>query len=507
VLEALYLRANSPGFLGKTDDPQETEMFPARCECSLFVCTCLFLFDNSIVTRFNTNMARLLVINQSVQGLTHELGESWVTIGRSSDNNFQISEESISSHHCEVKVRGNELLVRDLCSTNGTFVDGSKVSTGTVKFGKTFHLGNVEVRVEASAASIPKVSVLSPNVSSAAAPRAVMPLPPKPVLEAGDRSQKFYQVLFVDDSMAFLDSFATLCGELSGGRWQIHTCATADLALSILKERHFDLAVLDIGMPMLDGIQLLGIVSRRYPNLKIAIMTAMASEANRATCLANGALLFLEKPTSPDGVKLAFNMLDDILVWTQKKGFSGALHHVELPDVIQMECLNGKSVILEVRNADNYGQVYIEEGKIIHAVIRSAEEKKTGEKAFQELLSLNGGQFQLHPFVKPSEYTICGPWEFLLLEASRLRDEKAPLQAPALPPAPAFPPSPVMPQAPVLPPAPVMPPAPAPVAEPEKTEEMDTRLSELRENIVIMDGDEDKWLSLGGSQTEIKPSE
>ena len=89
-----------------------------------------------------------------------------------------------------------------------------------------------------------------------------------------------------------------------------------------------------------------------------------------AACLANGAELFLEKPSTSEGVKLAFNMLNDILLWTQQNGFSGALQHVSLPDVIQLECLNKKSLVLDVRNAMVRGQIFIEAGKIRNAARR-----------------------------------------------------------------------------------------------------------------------------------------
>ena len=212
-----------------------------------------------------------------------------------------------------------------------------------------------------------------------------------------------------------------------------------------------------------------------------------------AACLANGAELFLEKPSTSEGVKLAFNMLNDILLWTQQNGFSGALQHVSLPDVIQLECLNKKSLVLDVRNAMVRGQIFIEAGKIIHATTGNLN----GEKAFQELLSLAGGQFQLQPFRQPPEHTVTGHWEFLLMEAARVHDEMAVTPAPAKP-APALPPPPVSTPLQVAP--------PPPAVKPLKPAEVPMPVGVPSENIVIIDGDEDKWLSLGGSQTGIHQS-
>lgn len=329
---------------------------------------------------------------------------------------FQIGEGSVSGQHCEVKARGDELLVRDLNSTNGTFVGNLRVSEGIVKFGQTFRLGNVAIRFENSLAAIPKVTVIDPDTP---APRAVMVLPAKPA-ENGAETGRKYQVLFVDDSMAFLESFATLCGELSGHQWQVHTATTADRALTILAEQPIDLTVLDIKMPMLDGLQLLALIHKRFPQLKVAVMTGSNSESNRATALANGAELFLEKPSGTDNIRLAFKMLDDILQWSeQKEGFSGALQRINLPDVIQLECLNRNSLILEVQNSQRHGQIFIESGEVTHAAVGTL----TGEQAFYQLLQLKGGQFQVKPFKEPPQRTIAGHWEILLMDAARASDE------------------------------------------------------------------------------------
>jgi CheY-like chemotaxis protein len=228
-----------------------------------------------------------------------------------------------------------------------------------------------------------------------------------------------HKILFVDDEMNFLETIRALFTAWSDDSWQIECAASADQALEILKSRPFDLIVVDVNMPVLDGVQFLRILNRRHPDLKKAALTGLATEERRSACLASGAELFIEKPRTAEGLKSIFVMLDELVTWKPHAGFQGMLRRVGLPDVIQMECLGRNSSVLEIQDRQMHGRIYIEDGRIIHAVVGET----AGEAAFQKLLSLDGGAFQLHPFEAPPTRTMEGQWEFLLMEAARVRDE------------------------------------------------------------------------------------
>ncbi|HTY89021.1 MAG TPA: response regulator [Candidatus Acidoferrum sp.] len=384
-------------------------------------------------------MSRLVVITEGLTGLSHELGAHWVTIGRGDNNNFQIVETSISSQHCEVLLHGNELVVRDLRSTNGTFVGGKMITEAVLTPGQSLRVGQVELRLEISdpAAAATRKQPLAPTEGS---PPAAGPV------RVG---HKTYRVLFVDDSMAFLEMITDLFGGRAAEGWEIHTAPSADKALAILQQKLIDMVVLDIGMPLLDGAQLLGIIHQRYPNIKKVVLTGAIDDSRRATCLANGAELFLVKPGTDDGWTLIFNMLTSLVRWEDHDAYSGVLGEIGLPSIIQMECMEGKSSILEVRNPQTSGEVYIESGNIIHAETG----KLIGAKALHQLLALNTGEFRLIPFREPPQRSLQGPWDALLAEAARLQEEEKPAgdedetilitrkKPPAQPP-PAIPPAP-----------------------------------------------------------------
>src|SRR5205823_8459354 len=97
-------------------------------------------------------MAKLVLLSAGMTGRSHELKVDKTTIGRVEDNTFQIAEPSVSSHHCEVLMRSGEIVVRDLNSTNGTYINGEKVTESALKPGQILRLGQIEMRLETEAA-------------------------------------------------------------------------------------------------------------------------------------------------------------------------------------------------------------------------------------------------------------------------------------------------------------------------------------------------------------------
>ena len=93
-------------------------------------------------------MAKLVLLSAGMTGRSHELKVDKTTIGRVEDNTFQIAEPSVSSHHCEVLLRGSEVVVRDLNSTNGTFINGEKITEAVLQPGQILRLGTVEMRLD-----------------------------------------------------------------------------------------------------------------------------------------------------------------------------------------------------------------------------------------------------------------------------------------------------------------------------------------------------------------------
>lgn len=98
------------------------------------------------------------------------------TIGRNPTNDFCIHEASVSSFHAEVTVQedGSGVVIRDLQSTNGTFIDGQPVEEGQLLNGQALQLGSVELRLEARQIDISVPKVPEPSTAQPAGVAAVL---------------------------------------------------------------------------------------------------------------------------------------------------------------------------------------------------------------------------------------------------------------------------------------------------------------------------------------------
>jgi len=64
------------------------------------------------------------------------------TLGRQSDCDLQVPLGEISRQHCEVHIEKNKVVLKDLGSANGTFVNGQKITQQELKAGDLFSLAN-----------------------------------------------------------------------------------------------------------------------------------------------------------------------------------------------------------------------------------------------------------------------------------------------------------------------------------------------------------------------------
>ena len=119
-------------------------------------------------------MAKLVILNQGMTGRTLELNVERTTVGRVEENTFQIADASVSSRHAEILLHGTDIVIKDLNSTNGTYINGEKISEAPLKPGQTLRFGQVELKIDdgkpVNTQQAPAVAASAPAPAPAPAP-------------------------------------------------------------------------------------------------------------------------------------------------------------------------------------------------------------------------------------------------------------------------------------------------------------------------------------------------
>jgi hypothetical protein len=126
-------------------------------------------------------MARLVVQPGSPAAWEIKLKAGANSLGRSPANDVKLDEPSVSGSHCQIVVDGGNALLKDLGSTNGTYVNRAPVKEAALQAGQTLHLGSLEMMFYsdapgyASAAPFATAARLAPGGPALPPPRAVAP--------------------------------------------------------------------------------------------------------------------------------------------------------------------------------------------------------------------------------------------------------------------------------------------------------------------------------------------
>ena len=109
---------------------------------------------------------------------------------------------------------------------------------------------------------------------------------------------------------------------------------------------------------------------------------------------------------------------------SERTGFSGTIQWIQLENVIQLICLAQMRLILEVKSGDQKGKAFVISSAVVHAQTADLE----AEQAFLDILGWENGEFETRPLLEEVTPSINRPWEYLLIEAFRLRGMKAEVQ-------------------------------------------------------------------------------
>jgi len=101
------------------------------------------------------------------------------------------------------------------------------------------------------------------------------------------------KVLLVDDEVDFVNS---LCKVLTRRGFEVQSAGTAYAALPLIAKESFDVVVLDVKMPGMDGIQALAEIKRIEPHTQVILLTGHYSPTDEEDTMKSGAFCYLLKP-------------------------------------------------------------------------------------------------------------------------------------------------------------------------------------------------------------------
>src|ERR1700751_1086140 len=140
-------------------------------------------------------MAKLSLMFENKLVKEVPVGGRPVGIGRSPDNDLPVDNLAVSNYHARVYFEAGRMVVEDLASLNGTFVNDLRVEGATLHDGDNIHIGKHRIKVDASGdAPVPWDSG-----RKAAAPRIDETM----VLDTKERRQMLQQAAAMGESMQF----------------------------------------------------------------------------------------------------------------------------------------------------------------------------------------------------------------------------------------------------------------------------------------------------------------
>ncbi len=226
-----------------------------------------------------------------------------------------------------------------------------------------------------------------------------------------------HKILLLDDEQDLLDLFQEVLRQLPS-QPEIHTSTSGARAIAILESEPFTMLISDLRMPKMDGLQVLSIVRRKFPQLRIVVMTAVVDEQYRTRAYAMGIDLFWEKPSTSEEINLFRECIESLLGQQVDNGFRG-IQSKSLVDLIQLECLSHSSSVLKITKEGRQGNIWVTDGEVMDAATLTM----SGEAAFKEILSWKNGSFEILPGEPDHVRVILTPYQGLLLDFAQAFDE------------------------------------------------------------------------------------
>ena len=229
-----------------------------------------------------------------------------------------------------------------------------------------------------------------------------------------------YKILLVDDDPDLLELYRGTLAQLPSHP-DVHTAPSGARAMAMLEADSYRLLITDLKMPKMDGLQLLSVVRRKFPELRTVVLTALTDEQFRSRVYSLGVDLYWHKPGSEQEMTQFLECMESLLGREyDESGFRG-VQSKSLMDLVQLECISQSSTVLRITNGPFIGRIWVNQGEVVDA----ETEELRGEDAFQRILRWKAGNFEFLPDEPHRPRTIFKSYNALLLESAQALDESS----------------------------------------------------------------------------------
>lgn len=238
---------------------------------------------------------------------------------------------------------------------------------------------------------------------------------------AKEATERGFRVLLIDDDEPVIRIFEKglrILGQTT------YSALSGQQGINIFKELEVDAVICDLAMTGVNGWEVAKAMNDHCIEKGVArppfiMLTGWAGQLAEEEIQAHSEVdRIVQKPINVPA--LLEIIADEISRASTTMAFSGMVEGIDLLEYMQLMILTGKPVLVEVLLKTGLkGLIYLDQGKFLHATCGELE----GEEAVYRCVNFAGGSFSNLPWQNPERLSIDKPGDFLLMEATRRRDE------------------------------------------------------------------------------------
>jgi len=189
------------------------------------------------------------------------------------------------------------------------------------------------------------------------------------------------RVLIVDDQKLFVSSLRTV---LTGhGKKRIEVVGTAyngEEALTLAAETRLDVVLMDVRMPLMDGVKATRLIREKFPEMKIVILTTFDDDEYVFQALQNGAVGYILKNIESEELINAVKAVHDGQFLVSNAVGRKLINHVDLREAAGAVHPEWDSEVRMLPGA--FPSLTTREAEVLHLICRNWDNREISERLF-----------------------------------------------------------------------------------------------------------------------------